>query len=209
MNSQAAEPEPVSRRRLILHSAGLLFAERGYTDTGIDDIGEGAGITGPGIYRHFSGKQEILDELLVDHMQGVLNQARRITASAGSPAAALEDLLAARADISLGPSGYMATVFQRDEGNCSQDTRATLRSMRQAYEDEWLRVLILIRPEVRTEALRISIHGTLVLIGYGSMRVLRGEEVATHLVDTASLRAQLISMARAAILAPVAVEASA
>jgi AcrR family transcriptional regulator len=209
MNSRAPEAEAVSRRRLILHSAGLLFAERGYIDTGIDDIGEGAGITGPGIYRHFSGKQEILDELLVGHMQEVLNQARQVTACAGPPAKVLEHLLAARVDISLGPSGYVATVFQHDEIYCSLATRAKLRSMRQAYEDEWLRVLILIRPDVRTAALRISIHGTLVLIGYGSMRVLRGDQVATHLVDTASLRSQLISMARAAILAPVDDEVSA
>lgn len=200
---QAAVSEPITRRRLILDSAGVLFAERGYVNTGIDDIGDGAGVTGPAIYRHFSGKQDILDELLLDHMQEVLDDARRVTASEREPLEVLDDLIAGRVEVSLGKTGHMAAVFQRDEVHCSAETRARLRSLRQAYEDEWLRVLVLVRPEVRTEALRVSIHGTQVLIGYGSMRVLRGDDVAPQLVDAQSLRKQLMSMALAAILAPV------
>jgi AcrR family transcriptional regulator len=43
--------------------AQRLFYERGFDAVGIDEVGEAAGITGPAIYRHFSGKDEILGTL--------------------------------------------------------------------------------------------------------------------------------------------------
>jgi len=45
---------------MIIEAATRLFHENGYHATGIDDIGAAAGITGPGIYRHFSSKDDIL-----------------------------------------------------------------------------------------------------------------------------------------------------
>lgn len=53
-----------ARRDQIIHVATELFHDRGFHATGIDDIGAAAGITGPGIYRHFAGKNEILMAVL-------------------------------------------------------------------------------------------------------------------------------------------------
>ncbi|MGI9667376.1 MAG: TetR/AcrR family transcriptional regulator [Acidimicrobiia bacterium] len=50
----------LARREAILEAATTLFYQHGYHATGIDDIGRRAGITGPGIYRHFDGKDAIL-----------------------------------------------------------------------------------------------------------------------------------------------------
>ena len=57
------------RRDEILAAAVKLFHERGYHATGMDDIGAEAGISGPAIYRHFKGKEEILEVLLLDAAQ--------------------------------------------------------------------------------------------------------------------------------------------
>ena len=48
----------------ILDSALTLFAERGYDGVGVDLIAEKAGLKGPSIYKHFKGKEEILDTLI-------------------------------------------------------------------------------------------------------------------------------------------------
>lgn len=48
------------RREAIVDAATALFARQGYHPTGIDEIGEAAGITGPGIYRHFPSKEDLL-----------------------------------------------------------------------------------------------------------------------------------------------------
>ena len=52
------------RREIILEAAADRFAKHGFVGTGIDDIGEAAGISGPGVYRHFSSKDEILTTLV-------------------------------------------------------------------------------------------------------------------------------------------------
>lgn len=53
-----------ARRDQIIAAATQLFHDGGFHATGIDDIGAVAGITGPGIYRHFAGKSEILMAVL-------------------------------------------------------------------------------------------------------------------------------------------------
>lgn len=48
------------RKTVILAAAAELFAAQGFAGTGIDEIGERAGISGPAIYRHFRGKDALL-----------------------------------------------------------------------------------------------------------------------------------------------------
>ena len=56
------------RDRAILDSAKRLFYERGYDGVGVDEIGAASGVTGPAIYRHFTGKEEILATLFDEAM---------------------------------------------------------------------------------------------------------------------------------------------
>ena len=51
-------------RERILESALTLFAEKGYDGVGVDLIAEKAGVKGPSIYKHFKGKEEILNVLV-------------------------------------------------------------------------------------------------------------------------------------------------
>lgn len=48
----------------ILDSALTLFSEKGYDGVGVDLIAEKAGIKGPSLYKHFKGKEAILDALI-------------------------------------------------------------------------------------------------------------------------------------------------
>ena len=49
-----------------MSAASELFAERGYAGASIDEIGERAGISGPGIYRYFRGKDALLEAVVAD-----------------------------------------------------------------------------------------------------------------------------------------------
>ena len=53
-----------STRDKILDAALTLFSEKGYDGVGVDLIGENAGIKGPSLYRHFKGKEDILNSLI-------------------------------------------------------------------------------------------------------------------------------------------------
>ena len=48
----------------ILYAALNLFAEKGYDGVGVDLIAENAGLKGPSIYRHYKGKEDILNSLI-------------------------------------------------------------------------------------------------------------------------------------------------
>lgn len=48
----------------ILESALTLFAAKGYDGVGVDLIAENAGIKGPSLYKHFKGKEDILNALI-------------------------------------------------------------------------------------------------------------------------------------------------
>lgn len=54
----------MKRDELILKTAEDLFYERSFAAVGVAEIGKRAGISGPGIYKHFSSKDEILATLL-------------------------------------------------------------------------------------------------------------------------------------------------
>ncbi len=48
----------------IIDAALDLFSEKGYDGVGIDLIAESGGIKGPSIYKHFKGKEDILNTLM-------------------------------------------------------------------------------------------------------------------------------------------------
>lgn len=54
----------MTTKERIMEEALALFAERGYDATGVDLIAERVGIKGPSIYKHFKGKEEILNSII-------------------------------------------------------------------------------------------------------------------------------------------------
>ena len=56
--------EKMTTKDRILDSALTLFSEKGYDGVGVDLIADKAGIKGPSLYKHFKGKEDILDSLI-------------------------------------------------------------------------------------------------------------------------------------------------
>ena len=79
----------MSRGTEILHAAARLFREHGFDAVGVDDIGRAVGMTGPAIYRHFSGKDELLGTLFD---QGMTEIFRVTTIDAEDPFEALDGM---------------------------------------------------------------------------------------------------------------------
>lgn len=70
-------------RARLLTTAGRLFAERGYHGTSIAELGAAAGISGPGLYKHFPNKEALLGELLVSCSERLLAGGRARLAQSG------------------------------------------------------------------------------------------------------------------------------
>jgi AcrR family transcriptional regulator len=62
----------VERERRILDAAATLFSEKGFHGVGMDELGVRAGLSGPALYRHFAGKNDILAALLNEAMDELL-----------------------------------------------------------------------------------------------------------------------------------------
>ncbi len=54
----------MSTKDRILNEALTLFAENGYDGTGVEQIAEKVGIKAPSIYKHFKGKEDILNAII-------------------------------------------------------------------------------------------------------------------------------------------------
>lgn len=74
------------RRAQLVAAAATLFAVRGYESVAVEDVAAAAGVTGPGVYRHFEDKQALLAEVV---LAGVGHLEQR-SAAALAPASAAD-----------------------------------------------------------------------------------------------------------------------
>ncbi|MGW5370332.1 ScbR family autoregulator-binding transcription factor [Streptomyces sp. NPDC004009] len=83
-------------RRSLLETAALLFAERGYAATGVNDIGARSGRTSGAVYFHYAGKEGIALAVVQDRFATWSHLAERYADEAVPP---LERLVALGHDI--------------------------------------------------------------------------------------------------------------
>ena len=146
-----------SRRAEILAAAAGLFARRGYHGVAIDDIGAAVGMSGPALYRHFSGKEAVLSEMLVDISQRLLAEGSRRVITAPDAAAALDALLRWHIDFAL-TQPELISVQDRELGNVPEQSRRQVRRLQRLYVEEWVTVLSELFPGAAQARLRTAVH---------------------------------------------------
>lgn len=62
------------RRAQLLSEAARLFVERGYAGVGIDEIGAAVGISGPAVYRHVAGKEQLVVDITASWLDLALSR---------------------------------------------------------------------------------------------------------------------------------------
>jgi AcrR family transcriptional regulator len=133
----AATAGDTTRERAILSAATQLFHERGFHQVGVDGIGELAGISGPAIYRHFGGKDEILAALFDAAIDRLLLLCGQLP---GEPFAALQTLIEAHAEFAVTDRALLS-VYAREERSLAEPWRRGLQRRQRQHLDRWLRVL--------------------------------------------------------------------
>lgn len=123
----------VERREEILDRSAALFRRFGYPEVGIDDIGRAAGVSGPAIYRHFDGKQELLD-LVIRRYLSALKERWRECADDGVDDAILAGVV--RSSIER-PNEYYVYSTQRHwlEGGYALGLREERRLIHEAWRE--------------------------------------------------------------------------
>lgn len=153
----------VSRREQILQTAAGLFAERGYHGVSVNDIGEACGISGPALYKHFAGKDDLLAQSLTSISQQLLSEGRRRRAEAPDDGTALDALIAWHVEFAL-THPALIVIQDREWSNLTNSAQRDVRELQLAYIDEWVTALQSLRPGLDHATARAAVQAVFGLI---------------------------------------------
>lgn len=163
MSAKSVNPR-AGRKEAILAAAADLFSNQGYSATGIDEIGEAAGITGPGVYRHFGGKSAVLDEVITRRITELINGVAEVVAAADGPEEVLSGLVDNLVGAVLGDRASWA-VFTREQRHLEPASRSKVNRAHRLHLEEWVHALVQLRPELSEPEARTVVHGAFGIAG--------------------------------------------
>jgi len=162
VDDERTPEDQLPRREQLLAVAAKLFHERGYHATRMDDIGEAAGITGPGVYRHFRGKEEILETIATEYGAPVLERATQLAQEVEDPRAALARLADHYvATLLTHPAISAVAIYERR--TLRHETRAAIERLERLHVEEWVHLLSRARPDISDGRARVMVHAVLSL----------------------------------------------
>ncbi|GAA2420240.1 TetR/AcrR family transcriptional regulator [Streptomyces sp. NPDC051041] len=161
----ATRTDAPTRREQILKEAARLFAERGFHGVGVDEIGAAVGISGPGLYRHFAGKDAMLAELLVGISGQLLTGAKRRLAEADgvAPEAVLDSLIEGHIDFAL-DDRPLITLHDRELDRLRDSDRKLVRQLQRQYVELWVEVVREVYPALAEPTARSAVHSVFGLL---------------------------------------------
>jgi AcrR family transcriptional regulator len=172
-----------STRERILEASLECFADRGYEATTMNEIGRRAGVTGPAIYRHFTGKQQLFAEVWRwasgDLISGAIARAEVL-----SPAEAALELLRAHAEMCAYHPAWVR-IWLTSDGKVPKAAARAIGPVTRRYHAVWTAAVAALRgdlpPTQRTELVALVRGAATSTVWYGT--VLPSEQRAALLVQ--------------------------
>jgi AcrR family transcriptional regulator len=149
------------RRQELLAIAAGLFAAKGFANVTVDEIGDAAGVSGPALYHHFSGKEALLGEMLIDISQYLLDGGRAVVAEGGDDV--LTRLVRFHAEFAVNDRDLI-TVHFRDLVHATDSDQKRVRHLQSRYALLWAEELRRRRPEIDARTAQAAVHATFGLI---------------------------------------------
>lgn len=147
----------MARDVAILNAAAALFQERGFAAVGVDEIGKQAGVSGPAIYRHFKGKDEILAALFDEGLDDLF---RRTGGSFDDPWTELRHVASQHAQFVL-ENTRLASVCMREGRSLTGSHVRRFQRRASAYLSRWGEMLHRCYPEAEEDAIRAAVYAAL------------------------------------------------
>jgi AcrR family transcriptional regulator len=123
----------------------------------MDDIGAAAGVTGPALYHHFAGKEAMLAAALTPVCENLLAAGRSRVAEAADPHSALRSLIDFYVAFAL-DNPVVIALYLHEIDRLPDESRRTIRRLQRLYVEEWVRVLVEVRPEWSAAQARVAAH---------------------------------------------------
>jgi AcrR family transcriptional regulator len=156
------------RRDTIAAAALRLFRERGYHGVSIDEIGARAGVTGPAVYSHFEGKQDLLAAVLEPGIRHTRIAAVAAVRDAVDPKDAIVALVRSYVAVALDASDQIQ-LYAREERNLSEPARRRLRRETKIIIDLWVQALGVHHPESSVAERTAAAYGVVSLANSAAM----------------------------------------
>ncbi|GAA4779959.1 TetR/AcrR family transcriptional regulator [Citricoccus nitrophenolicus] len=157
------------RRAALMESAARLFAERGFAAVSTADLGEAVGMSGPALYKHFSSKDALLAEILVDASERLLDGCRAILTEesgpgrAGDPALTLARLVRFHLDFATSDPDVIR-IQDRELPSLASEDNQEVRRLQREYVQLWDGVLARLRPDLDGGERQVRLLGTFGLL---------------------------------------------
>jgi AcrR family transcriptional regulator len=182
------------RRELILAEAAKLFRERGFHAVGIDDIGAAAGISGPGVYRHFESKDAVLEALFQEAHNRLLEPAEQIVGEGLPPRSTLERLIRSHVRTVLDDPDVISVYFL-EARHLSPEARLRRRRRERLYVEHWAATVSDLRDDLTEGYVQMAVQSVLWLINSYSF--------AHNALEPGTVEEVMTTMALAALTVPV------
>jgi AcrR family transcriptional regulator len=154
--------DSLPRRDQLITVATQLFADRGFAATGIDDIGDAAGIAGPSVYNHFASKQAIL-AAAIDRAERILNgELETVLSSASTSEHKIGELVGSYVRRANTDRFVLRTLLS-ELGELAPADRQLARQAQRRYIDSWVDLLQKFGSEDPVTA-RIRVQAVLLLV---------------------------------------------
>jgi AcrR family transcriptional regulator len=158
--SPAQSTDEPDRKERILVAAADLVSKSGYHAVSMGEIGAAAGITGPGIYRHFASKSAVLVALFDRAVDGLLLVAESIALRDVDPESALRQLIASQVRFVLADRS-VAQVYYTENQSLPEVDQRRLRRKQRFYLEEWVHPLLELRPRLDETEARVVVHAAI------------------------------------------------
>ncbi len=179
------------RRGQLLEVAAELFLRNSYDSVTVEMISARAGISGPGLYRHFQNKQALLIAVLEEPTQALHEVARRIAQTTAEPQEAAVKMVEAHIRLMLqGPPSTL--IFAKNEYALPENDRRRIRREMALYAEEWASVVFPLRPDLSEPEARLLTQAVFSMLNTAAT-LSKGldEELVFSTMRQAALRALL------------------
>lgn len=145
--SPAQARRPRNRKAQLADAAAELFRKHGYHQVSVNDIASAAGVTGPAVYRHFRGKQDILAHVLLSGMDTFGLVTEQALAQPGTQEEQLTALLRAVAALAVDRRDVTA-LWRWESRHLAQADRTKIRHRGAELIAQWGIALRDVRPDL-------------------------------------------------------------
>lgn len=184
-----------SRREMVLQAAVGLFRRYGYRGVGIDEIGAAAGISGPGVYRHFKGKEDILLAAYQRAWEQMMAGITKALEGATSPRDAVARIITSYVDVAF-DNADLVVVYLREDEHLPEEHHREIRRRQRAYIEEWVHALRAVDAEPDEDETRVRVHAAAGIVN-------SAVDIPTRLPEE-QVREMVVAMVTGAVLGPSA-----